>query len=75
MTSLPLHPATVHLPLGLAFVIPLLAIGFLWALWTGRVETAPAKNQMRTPAERALRARFTHGFYHSRACRSCPPVA
>ena len=37
MTSLPLHPAVVHLPLGLAFIIPLLAIGFAWALWTGRV--------------------------------------
>lgn len=37
MTSLPLHPAIVHLPLGLAFVIPALAIGFTWALWTGRV--------------------------------------
>ena len=36
MTSLPLHPAIVHLPLGLAFVIPLLAIGFAWAIWTGR---------------------------------------
>lgn len=37
MTSLPLHPAIVHLPLGLAFVIPPLAIGFAWAVWTGRV--------------------------------------
>ena len=37
MTSLPLHPAIVHLPLGLAFVMPILAIGFAWALWTGRV--------------------------------------
>jgi uncharacterized membrane protein len=37
MTSLPLHPAIVHLPLGLAFVIPALAAGFAWALWTGRV--------------------------------------
>jgi uncharacterized membrane protein len=32
-----LHPAIVHLPLGLAFVIPVLAAGFAWALWTGRV--------------------------------------
>lgn len=39
MTSLPLHPAVVHLPLGLAFIIPALAIGFAWALWTGRVRT------------------------------------
>lgn len=37
MTSLPLHPAIVHLPLGLAFVIPAMAIGFAWAIWTGRV--------------------------------------
>ena len=29
MTSLPLHPAIVHLPLGLAFIIPALAVGFL----------------------------------------------
>lgn len=36
MTSLPLHPAIVHLPLGLAFVMPALAIGFAWALWTGK---------------------------------------
>jgi len=37
MGSLPLHPAIVHLPLGLAFLMPLLAAGFAWALWTGRV--------------------------------------
>jgi uncharacterized membrane protein len=37
VSSLPLHPAIVHLPLGLAFVIPLLAAGFAWALWTQRV--------------------------------------
>ena len=37
MSSLPLHPAIVHLPLGLAFIIPLLAIGFAWALRKGRV--------------------------------------
>lgn len=37
MTPLPLHPAVVHLPLGLAFVMPVLALGFTWALWTGRV--------------------------------------
>ncbi len=38
MTSLPLHPAMVHLPLGLAFVMPVLAIGFAWALWRDRVQ-------------------------------------
>jgi uncharacterized membrane protein len=37
MTSLPLHPAIVHLPLGLAFVIPALAIGYAWALRRGIV--------------------------------------
>ena len=37
MTSLPLHPAIVHLPLGLAFIMPALAIGFGWALWKGRI--------------------------------------
>lgn len=37
MSSLPLHPAIVHLPLGLAFLMPALAAGFAWALWTGRV--------------------------------------
>jgi uncharacterized membrane protein len=36
MSSLPLHPAIVHLPLGLAMIMPLLAGGFAWALWTGR---------------------------------------
>jgi uncharacterized membrane protein len=36
MTSLPLHPAIVHLPLGLAFVMPILAMAFAWALWKGR---------------------------------------
>jgi uncharacterized membrane protein len=39
MTSLPVHPAIVHLPLGLAFVLPALAAGFAWALWSGRVRT------------------------------------
>jgi uncharacterized membrane protein len=37
VTSLPLHPALVHLPLGLAFVMPILAMGFAWALWKERV--------------------------------------
>src|SRR5689334_484443 len=37
MTSLPLHPAVVHVPLGLAFVMPALALGFTWAVWAGRV--------------------------------------
>jgi uncharacterized membrane protein len=36
MNSLPLHPAIVHLPMGLALLMPLLSLGFAWALWTGR---------------------------------------
>ena len=37
MSTLPLHPAFVHLPLGLAFAVPLVAIGLtLWHL-RGRV--------------------------------------
>lgn len=36
MNSLPLHPAIVHLPMGLAILMPLLASGFAWAVWTGR---------------------------------------
>lgn len=39
MTSLPLHPGLVHIPLGLAFVLPAIAIAFAWALWTGRLKT------------------------------------
>ena len=35
MTSLPLHPAIVHLPLGLAFILPALAIGYAWTIWRG----------------------------------------
>ncbi|MFN7977357.1 MAG: hypothetical protein U0P30_04420 [Vicinamibacterales bacterium] len=37
MTTLPLHPAIVHLPLGLALLMPLAAAGFAWAVVTGRV--------------------------------------
>lgn len=37
MGSLPLHPAIVHVPLGLAIVLPLIAAGFAWGIWTGRV--------------------------------------
>ena len=39
MSSLPLHPVFVHVPLGLAAVLPALAFGFLWALWTGRIRS------------------------------------
>jgi len=37
MNSMPLHPAIVHLPLAVAIFMPLIAIGFAWALWTGRL--------------------------------------
>jgi uncharacterized membrane protein len=36
MSSLPLHPAIVHLPMALALMMPIVAAGFAWALWTGR---------------------------------------
>lgn len=37
MSSLPLHPAIVHIPLGLAFILPALTLVFAWALWRGRI--------------------------------------
>ncbi len=33
MFDLPIHPAIVHLPLGLAFVLPLVATALLFATW------------------------------------------
>ncbi len=36
MSNLPLHPALVHLPLGLSFVLPLLALGLTIAALRGR---------------------------------------
>jgi uncharacterized membrane protein len=36
MNSLPLHPAIVHFPLGVAMIMPFIAAGFAWALWTRR---------------------------------------
>jgi uncharacterized membrane protein len=36
MGSLPLHPAIVHLPMALAVIMPIVAAGFAWALWTAR---------------------------------------
>lgn len=35
MSTLPLHPAIVHVPLGLAVVLPLVAAGLALALWRG----------------------------------------
>lgn len=40
MPDLPLHPAIVHLPLGLAFVAPLVAIGIYLAYRRGRLPRA-----------------------------------
>jgi uncharacterized membrane protein len=37
MGSMPLHPAIVHLPLAIAILMPLIAAGVGWALWTGRI--------------------------------------
>jgi uncharacterized membrane protein len=37
MSSIPLHPAIVHLPLGLAAVLPVLAAVAAWAIVTDRV--------------------------------------
>jgi hypothetical protein len=37
MTTVPLHPALVHVPLGLAFVLPIVAAGLAFALWRGVV--------------------------------------
>ena len=36
MGGIPLHPALVHIPLGLALLIPLLAVAALVAWWRGR---------------------------------------
>lgn len=47
MNGLPLHPAIVHLPLGLALVIPLAAALVVWLAWrrpltsTGRLARGP----------------------------------
>jgi len=37
MTDLPLHPAIVHVPLGLAFVMPLVATALAWAIWWAKL--------------------------------------
>lgn len=39
MDSLPLHPAIVHLPLGLALLMPILAAGVAWAIRTDRLHS------------------------------------
>ena len=41
MNGLPLHPAIVHMPLALAMLMPVMAIGFAWVLWVGRLGTRP----------------------------------
>ncbi len=40
MSGLPLHPAFVHLPIGLAFAVPILAAGIALAHWRGRLPRA-----------------------------------
>jgi uncharacterized membrane protein len=40
MPSLPVHPALVHLPLGLAIAIPFVAAGLALALWRGKLPRA-----------------------------------
>lgn len=37
MNDLPLHPAVVHIPLGLAFVMPFVAIALAVAVWKGKL--------------------------------------
>lgn len=37
MPTVPLHPALVHVPLGLAFILPVLAPALAFALWRGAV--------------------------------------
>ena len=43
MTSLPLHPALVHLPLGLAFILPILVVAFAVMLWIQYLRRARAE--------------------------------
>jgi len=38
MDTLPLHPALVHLPLGLVFAAPILAVGLGIAVWLGKLQ-------------------------------------
>jgi hypothetical protein len=40
MSTLPLHPALVHVPLGLAFALPPIAAGLAVAIWRGRLPRA-----------------------------------
>jgi uncharacterized membrane protein len=37
VNTLPLHPAVVHVPLGLALVMPLLLAALVWAIASGRL--------------------------------------
>ncbi len=36
-SSLPLHPAIVHFPLALAMLMPVVAAGLAWTIWTRRM--------------------------------------
>lgn len=40
MPTLPLHPALVHVPLGLAFALPPIAVGLALAIWRRRLPRA-----------------------------------
>jgi uncharacterized membrane protein len=37
MNGVPLHPALVHVPLGLAFAVPVVALALAWAVWSERL--------------------------------------
>ncbi len=37
MSSLPLHPAVVHVPLGLAMILPLVAVALALTVWRGKL--------------------------------------
>lgn len=37
MNTLPLHPAVVHVPLGLSLIMPVLLAGLVWAIVAGRL--------------------------------------
>ena len=51
MNGLPLHPALVHLPLGLALVVPLLALGITIAIRRGAL---PARSWLIVLAAQAM---------------------
>ncbi len=38
MSQLPLHPAIVHFPIVLSFLVPVVAVVVAWAIFTGRLQ-------------------------------------